>query len=97
MNWPTAQHHEERRDRVMNRFGMSRQWAEEFIVGEIKRLHRVLIQIEIIDIPDKQRYTAREFITFVAQYAKQWSVPLTVHSWITDKLDQMDRDAEYDD
>lgn len=68
-------------DRVMNSRKGHTQLAEEFVIGDIKSLHRVLTGIELQN-PNVYHMSGQEIILLdelTRSYAEKFNIPLTVH------------------
>ena len=73
--------HDNIRDRKMHRLAPDHAFAEEYVLGPIKPLHRYLTGISILgfrvgsDVFRADKPSQQRFIGFVKEYAKRYSIP----------------------
>lgn len=83
-------------DRIMNADGG--QLAEEFVIGDIKNLHRCIAHIEV-----KNTYSfltpaeVRELVETVKDYAEKYSIPYTIHAETLKREDDYIRNFDLDE
>ena len=86
-------------DRIMNSRPGHSQLAEEFVVGDINRLHRCITNIELQN-PNVYHMSGQEIINLdeaVRAYAAKYEIPLSVHPNYEAKLEEIrERWAEYE-
>jgi hypothetical protein len=86
-------------DRRMNSRPGHAQLAEEFVIGDIKRLHRCITGIELQN-PNVYHMSGQEILNLdqmVRVYAGKWGIPLTVHPNYEAKIEEIrERWKEYE-
>lgn len=84
-----------RKDRKMNSKN-SQQYAEEFVIGDIKPLHKFITKIEVTKRASIGN-SSRSLIQEAEEYAKKWNIPLELAPEVIKAKEQWKLDDEDDE
>ena len=72
--------------------------AEEFVIGDIKALHRYVTAVEMPRMAYALSNWKMEDMRDAAQnYCQQWRIPFSMHPSVAQRYEEIDQDRQYDD
>lgn len=84
------------RDRKMNKKS-GQQYAEEFVVGEIKQLHRVLKKVDVNYAVYHRQSMFKQLMKDVREYCKKYNIELFIDARMIKHEEQIKKEEQYDE